>query len=301
MEPQIGEFFGGIPLRSYGIFAFIGLALGCWLAYRGATRSGFERRDTIDLLAWTLVSSLIAAKASMILVDLSLNEVEISGGLSALGSDLFMFGGIFGGALTVLLFSRRRGLSSGLAFDAVSPGLMLGHVWGRFGCFLTGCCFGKAGGGPLSVQFGPGSRAFEVHSSLGITAPTENLTHGMHPVQLYEALLCLLLAGVLIFFLIPRRRWAGWATLIALPCYAAGRFVLEIYRGDRARGFLGEPSAAVGLNRWLGVDGGSPTAMSVSQLAALLTLLVCAWIGLLLSGRRSSRSVRNGDGRPDDD
>ena len=39
--------------------------------------------------------------------------------------------------------SARAGLPLWTTCDAFAPGIALGHVVGRFGCFFAGCCYGK--------------------------------------------------------------------------------------------------------------------------------------------------------------
>jgi phosphatidylglycerol:prolipoprotein diacylglycerol transferase len=59
----------------------------------------------------------------------------------------------------------------------------------------------------------------------------------LHPVQLYESAICLLLFGALVW--LKRRKHADGDVIIAYTMlYAAARFVLEFFRGDADRGFV---------------------------------------------------------------
>lgn len=299
MEPVAGELIG-FSARAHGLFAAIGLALGVVVVLRLGRRSGLDRTTLIDLMLWVLIAALLGAKAVALAVDwrsLSLEPwtwLDLGGApfrfpsaLAIWKGGLVYYGGLAGGVIAAGIFLRsRRGMTFGQAVDVIAPGLSLGHVWGRLGCFLIGSCFGKAGGGALGVVYGPESQAFEDHQRLGLLPAPFDATYPLHPAQLYEAGAELLISGALLLWIFPRRRAAGQVALVYVAVYSAVRIVLEIFRGDRSRGFLSEPIALVDLNRWLGVDGGSPTLLTVSQAIALGTLLACGWIWLLVASRR---------------
>ena len=112
------------------------------------------------------------------------------------------------------------------AADAGAPGLALGHAFGRIGCLLGGCCYGRAvdPSFPLAVDLAGQSR---------------------HPVQLYEAAGLLALSALLL--LLSRRLWPRPGALFAvyLGAYAALRFVTEGLRADDLeRGFVGPLSTS---------------------------------------------------------
>ncbi len=137
----------------------------------------------------------------------------------------------------------------------------------------------------MSVQARPGSYVYDAHEALGIL-PAGFVTHGLHPVQLYEAGIEILLAGFLILLFSSRKGWSGQVALVYLALGAPLRFLTEIYRGDAARGFVGEPIAMPIINHVLGVDGGSPTFLSVPQAGVFLVALVVAWFWVIARPRR---------------
>jgi phosphatidylglycerol:prolipoprotein diacylglycerol transferase len=59
----------------------------------------------------------------------------------------------------------------------------------------------------------------------------------LHPVQLYESIVCVALFAVLVR-LSGRKRFDGEVILAYTSSYAIARFVLEFFRGDRDRGFV---------------------------------------------------------------
>jgi phosphatidylglycerol:prolipoprotein diacylglycerol transferase len=100
-------------------------------------------------------------------------------------------------------------------------------MFGRVGCFLAGCCYGR----PTSSGWGV------VFTDPACDAEPKNVA--LHPTQLYEAgyLLLILLT---ILYVRGRRRFFGQLFLLYLMLYAGGRFVLEYFRGDASRGYVVE-------------------------------------------------------------
>jgi len=304
--PAIGELVG-VPLRTYGLFAAIGLGLGLVVVLRLGRQAGVDRKRLVDLVLWVLIGSLLVSKLAALAVDwrglsadpwtwleLLGRPVRLPRVLAVWQGGLVYYGGLAGGVLAAVVVLRtRRALTFAQAGDVIAPGLALGHAWGRLGCFLAGCCFGKAGGGALGVAFGPDSEAYGAHQARGLLRVPYDATYPLHPTQLYEAGVELAIAAALLLWVLPRRRVHGQVALVYLAAYSAARLVLEVFRGDLGRGFLSEPIALVELNRLLGVDGGSPTVLTLSQGCAVVALLVCGWIWLLMSSRRR-RSEREG-------
>lgn len=304
MYPILGEVFG-VAVRSYGLLCLVGIVAGVAVVVRGGARAGLDRRRLLDAALIALVGGLVGSKLLLIAVDAPQYAaepwvwVDLFGEPRRLPSVLVVWqgglvyvGGLLGGALAGVVACRRRGIDLGGFADAVAPGLSLGHVWGRFGCFLAGCCFGKAGGGPLGAAFPEGSQAYEAHAAAGLLEPPFDRTYPLHPTQLYDAGAELLIAALLLFVVAPRRRFRGEVAVAYLAAYSAARFVVELFRGDRARGFVGEPVAVPWLNHALGMDGGSPDFLSTSQAGAVLGLLVCAFIWLVTLQRRARQTGR---------
>lgn len=125
------------------------------------------------------------------------------------------YGGLIGGFFAVLLYIRKNKLEFWSVADLFVPSILLFCTFGRIGCFLAGCCYGKV-------------------SECGIVFPL----HGhdpLLPVQLYEAGFTFVTLIVLLI-LRPERKKPGILLPIYVLTYAAGRFVLEFFRGDMQRG-----------------------------------------------------------------
>ena len=118
-----------------------------------------------------------------------------------------------GGCAAVALLIRLRKLPIWEFADLASSAVPLGHAFGRIGCFLNGCCYGRPTDAPWSVCAEGAPR---------------------HPVQLYEAVL---LGGLYLALeaFARRRPAAGRGLALYLAGYGVIRFALEFLRGDDRR------------------------------------------------------------------
>jgi prolipoprotein diacylglyceryltransferase len=119
-------------------------------------------------------------------------------------------------------------------FDRVAIGAGVTFALVRTGCFLAGCDYGLPTAGPWGVRFPPGSLAAADHVRRGFVPPGA-ASLPVHPTQLYEAALGLLAACAAAVPL-GRGHRDGRAFATFLAVYAAGRFTVELVRGDAGRG-----------------------------------------------------------------
>lgn len=301
-----------LGLHSYGILVGLGLAIGVLLFWREGREQGLEGGRLLDLAFWCIIAGLAGSRAAFValnLGDFAEACLGVAGRAPPTGwlwgctaalrfweGGLVFYGGALAAALVVLAFCRREGLSFWRLGDLAAPALAAGHVVGRLGCFLAGCCFGKGCATRFGVSFPSDSAVYQELLETGVLSPGAPTTPPLHATQLYEA------AGELaIFFLLVglRHRWCGPDRRLAADglatrppgglvltygaAYAVLRFVVEIFRGDVSRHYVIErawPRLAVAL----GLPPGEPIVLSVSQLASLLLLGVV--LGLWLWRRR---------------
>lgn len=155
---------------------------------------------------------------------------------------LTYYGGLILSFLTALVLSRRWRLGFLKLADLAAPLIALGLSFGRLGCFLAGCCFGKVTDMPWGIRFPELSDAFKRHRDLYPEALSEQyekigawLSLPVHPTQLYECIGALAIFAYLWFY--RRKRVAFESQVIAelFILYGVLRFVLEFWRDD-ARG-----------------------------------------------------------------
>ena len=97
-------------------------------------------------------------------------------------------GGLILALVTAVLYMRKQNLPVLAVSDAFAPGVAIGHAIGRIGCFSAGCCWGVETNLPWAVHF---------HNPVAWNLTGVPLEKGLHPTQLYESGVELLLFAFL--------------------------------------------------------------------------------------------------------
>ena len=245
------------------LLAFAYLAAFWWLI-----REGRRQHVDVDALSslgfWAIGGAVIGAKALMILRDFPQYAAAPSElvSLSVVTSAGDFYGGFIGALIASAVFFRRDPrLPFWRTADLCGPAIALGQAIGRIGCFMAGDDYGAPTQLPWAVTFTDPDAASIGGAPLGVP---------LHPVQLYESILCLALFAVLVR-LSRRKRFDGEVILDYTWLYAVARFALEFFRGDADRGFV--------LGGWL----------STSQFIALVLgpAAVAMWFVRRQSGHRA--------------
>jgi len=225
-----------------------------WLV-RSARRQGLDGDLFMSLGTWAIVGALAGAKALLMLRS-------GTDGMSILASAGDFYGGFIGALVACAIFFRLHPALPVLrAADICAPAIALGQAIGRIGCFMAGDDYGSPTTKPWGVTFTNPDAAEIGGVPLGVK---------VHPVQVYEAVVCLALFGVLVW--LERRRHRDGDVIVAYTVlYAIARFILEFFRGDADRGFL---------------FGG---LLSTSQ---FIGLIMCVVAVVVLFVRKPVRSVR---------
>jgi phosphatidylglycerol:prolipoprotein diacylglycerol transferase len=240
---------GNLAISWYGLLTLAGWHAALFLALYEVRRlrlmSGVETWDT---LLWAGGTALVCAH---LLFQLTPGR----GDPSSWRGGLVLYGAILGGAAGVAFAAWRRGKPVWKVLDAAAaPGIMP-PLFGRIGCLTAGCCYGEPCDLPWAITF----------TDPGAVAPRGV---PLHPTQLYSIGALLALFGLLWW----RRRhkaFDGELAMLYLGLYSAGRFAIEIFRGDIVRG--------VYFGGWL----------SFSQLIALPCMLAALVGYLWLRTRRA--------------
>jgi phosphatidylglycerol:prolipoprotein diacylglycerol transferase len=201
-----------IHVRWYGLMYVIGFVLAWWLARKRATRSwSIIRPEQVDdLIFYSMLGVVVGGRLGYCLVygwhELWRDPLYVfritDGGMS-------FHGGLAGVMVAMWLYARRLGAPMWAVWDFVAPLAPLGLFFGRIGNFINGELWGRATNVPW---------AFNIN---GV---------GLHPSQLYEALLEGLLLFIILWQFSAKERPLMSVSGLFLLCYGAFRFFVEFYR-----------------------------------------------------------------------
>jgi phosphatidylglycerol:prolipoprotein diacylglycerol transferase len=170
---------------------------------------------------------------------------------------LTYYGGFIGASVAAWYLLKLDRFPFWKAADMAGMAVPFGLAFGRMGCLLAGCCFGKPTDAAWALTFPPNSPASEAQFKHHLLDSPTDPSLPVHPTQALESFGCLLIAAVLILYLHGRKRYDGHVFVAFVAAYASLRFLLEFWRDDDRGGILG---------------------LSTSQLLGLLAVAFAIWI-----------------------
>ncbi len=223
---------GNFTIRWYGVMIATACFVAVWIAGKEGERKGIGKEKIRDFSLYAIIGAVIGAR---IYYEVFYNWTQLwdnpfsvfaiwQGGLA-------IHGGILGGLLVSLLYTKRNRISFWKFADTVAPSLILGQAIGRIGCFLNGDAHGYPTEMPWGLVYSPESPAGEMF-------PGQSL----HPTQLYEMLFNFIIFGIL-WKLRKSMKVDGHLFLLYVILYSAIRIFVEYFRADKLT-YLGDFSAA---------------------------------------------------------
>ena len=252
MHPVLIDAFG-LSIHSYGVMLAIGFIVGISLAAREAVRTGVDPEKVLNLTFWILISAIVGSRVFHCIVEYRTYLDQPLRIFYLWEGGLVFYGGFLGGVLATVIYTWRSKMNFWQVADILAPCSMIGLMFGRIGCFLAGCCFGKQcpADFPLGITF---------HNVLGLGEKGVPL----YPTQPLSALNALIIFLVLWFYR-KHKRFHGELLAICLFLYSVTRSLVELLRND--------PRGWVHLG---------PVNMSESQVVSvalfLLALFIVIWV-----------------------
>ena len=222
MFPELFS-IGPVTVYTYGVLLAVSYLLGLQLALVRARRWRLNPDRVLDLGIYIIIAALVGAKLLLVATDFDQFRQSPADLLSLARSGGVFYGGLILAVGVSFWYIHRHGMPFWTTCDVFAPGIALGHVTGRLGCFAAGCCYGKPTSVPWAVIFANPLAAENVGTPLGIA---------LHPTQLYEAGAELLILIVLLTTERRGRPFAGRTFWLYMILYAVSRYIIEIYRGD---------------------------------------------------------------------
>jgi phosphatidylglycerol:prolipoprotein diacylglycerol transferase len=215
---------GSWPIHWYGVLVAIGFLAGLWTASRRAPRSGMNPELASDSGPWIILGAVLGARTLYVATywrERFAGEPWWEIFMVQKGGLVF-YGGLIGSSLAIILYCRLRKIPLWRLADVLSPSIALGYVFGRLGCLMNGCCFGRECPLPWAITYPRGHDTFPINAA----AP-----HPVHPTQIYDSLLNLALY-LFLASLYRRKKFDGQVFATYLICYAFTRSLVEYFRGD---------------------------------------------------------------------
>ncbi len=212
---------GPLTVKGYGLMIAIGVLIALFVGEARAKKKGLDAEAIYPLTFVCVIFGFLGAKLLFCIVEW---KTFIKDPLSVLSSNGFVvYGGIILGIVAAYVYIRIKKLNFWDYFDIILPSVAITQGFGRIGCFLAGCCYGKVTDAWYGIAF---------HSSHFAPNGVK-----MIPTQLISAAGMFLIAAILFLYARknPKRGCVGAMYLIL---YSVGRFAVEFLRNDH-RGAVG--------------------------------------------------------------
>ena len=226
MKPILFE-LGPIHIYGYGAMIGIGILAAFFMAMKRASKYQLDSDIVFNIGVVALVGGMIGSKLLFFLTEYKaiMRNPKI---ILNITEGFVVYGGIIGGIIAGFLYCKWKKLNFLKYFDLIIPSIALAQGFGRIGCFLTGCCYGR-----------------ETHSFIGITF--HNALYAPNgvsliPTQLISSGLNFIHAFVLVM-IARRTKKQGIVASCYLIFYSIGRFCVEMLRND-PRGSVGTLSTS---------------------------------------------------------
>src|SRR5215470_4909614 len=134
MYPRLFE-LGPVTVYTYGVLLALAYLAGLKLAMVRAQARGLDANRVLDLGIYIIISALVGAKLLLLVTDYQTFSRDPRELLTLARSGGVFYGGLILAVTVALWYIRRVGLPLWTTCDVFAPGIALGHVVGRFGCF----------------------------------------------------------------------------------------------------------------------------------------------------------------------
>ncbi len=213
---------GELTIHSYGLMISIGFLFAILMAYYRAKKFGLNTDYVFDLGVFGIIGGFLGAKLLFYIVEFRSIYSDPSR-LLDVSNGFVVYGGIIGGILTGYIYCKIKKINFIEYFDLVVPSIALAQGFGRIGCFLAGCCYGKETNSFVGVVF-----SNSPYAPNGVK---------LFPVQLFSSAGSFLIAAILIVYA-KKAKQRGSVAALYLILYCIGRFFIEFFRDD-SRGNIG--------------------------------------------------------------
>jgi len=161
MHPELFRIpFTPLTVKSYGLMLVIGFLAAVHIIRRLSKNITPDPQMITNASLYCLISGVIGARLFYVIHYYDSFKDNFIRVFAIWEGGLELLGGVLGAILIIVLYLRYHKLPIRQYLDILLIGLMMTLAFGRIGCFLNGCCFGKPAELPWAVRFPYGSYAY---------------------------------------------------------------------------------------------------------------------------------------------
>jgi len=205
-----------ISIPSFNLLIGIGLIAGLLFFEKDSIKNNIGSNET-EKIKTSIIFVFVFGFLGALIFDTVIRGIQLKYDILKSNAGFTFYGGLISGLIVLFIYFLVLKIKFKIGFNILVPTLLISHAFGRAGCFMAGCCYGKPTNSFFGVTFPQDSFPYdEYHSSISI-----------HPTQLYEAF------GLLVLFLICIKFISFNSRLtFYLISYGSLRFFIEFFRAD---------------------------------------------------------------------
>ncbi len=221
MDPVLFS-IGSFSLRWYGVMAALGFIVGLTIFQLNKKYARLSSDQISNVVLLGMIAGVAGSRIFYVVQNWSYYKNNPAAIIRVDQGGLVFYGGFILALILIVWYVKKICKADVIrSLDALAPALAVAHALGRVGCFFNGCCYGKPADLWWSVVYPENTEPFVRYGAMAL-----------HPVQIYEAILNVILAAVL--WCVLRKSKRGITTACYVLAYGLLRFVDEFFRGDHS-------------------------------------------------------------------
>ena len=247
---------GPITVHGYGLMIGVGIIAALLMGEYRAKKFGLDGDRIYGLTFATVLFGFLAARVLFIITEW--NNFIANPLKFVSGNGFVVYGGIIGGTITIFTYCKLKKMDIFSYLDLLVPSIATAQGFGRIGCFLAGCCYGRKTESPFGVVF----------------TNSDFAPNGIKllPTQLFMSAGDFVIMAILLWYA-SKRPAKGKVSCLYLFLYSIGRFGIEFLRND---------------------DRGTVGVLSTSQFIAIFTATAAVIVYMAVIPRLQKKEAGNG-------
>lgn len=208
----------GKPIYWYGIIIATAVLIGIYLAMDYAEKLKYDPEMILDFCLFAIPAAIVGARAYYVIFKWDLYRDHPIDAVKIWEGGLAIYGGVIGGVITAIIFSKRRKVLFWDIADICTPSLILGQALGRWGNFFNQEAYGYPISNP-KWQWFPAAVYIDANQQ-------------WHMATFFYESAWNLIVFFILLYMKRRRKFSGEIFALYLVLYSFGRLVIEGLRMD---------------------------------------------------------------------
>ncbi len=233
--PKSISLFGRFDIAFYGLIVGLGIVMGYMVAAFQAKRTGQDKEMYLDFALYAVVVSIIGARLYYVVFSWDKYKDNLFQIFNLRAGGLAIYGGVIGGILSALVYSKIKKVSFFLMADTACAGLITGQIIGRWGNFFNREAFGGYTDSLFAMRLSTYDVSQDAITKEMLMAAEEGGYIGfiqVHPTFLYESAWNLIILLIILLYT-NHKKFEGELFFIYLGGYGFGRMFIEGLRTDQ--------------------------------------------------------------------